>query len=43
MFAHSVGAKNFIVTDPAKLGADHKADVLHFRDVIEHLTEDDHG
>jgi SAM-dependent methyltransferase len=38
---YGAGGKVFIVTDPAKLGADHKADVFHLGDVIEHLTDPD--
>lgn len=38
---YSAGAEVLIVTDPAKLDADHKADVLHLGDVIEHLTDPD--
>jgi SAM-dependent methyltransferase len=35
------GAGVLIVSDPAKLGAGHKADVIHLGDVIEHLTDPD--
>jgi len=35
------GAEVLIVTDPAKLSGERKADVLHLGDVIEHLTDPD--
>lgn len=38
---YSDGADVLIVTDPAKLSSERKADILHLGDVIEHLTDPD--
>jgi SAM-dependent methyltransferase len=39
--ADRYGDEMLVVTDSAKLGAEHKADVIHLGDVIEHLPDPD--